>query len=570
MGILTSWNCSGERHLLIGVSGLTNTRVQSILSDNAKPIIVTNGIDKLSENLLSLAKQGKVELYERLFDINDLFTLGRSTVGGIVDKVYVNLNSNYHDLKLKIFEKCQVHRIPINTTESSELSTFTILSTFTDGDFQLGITTSGKGCKLANRIKREIVKNLPNNMGEICDKIGELRNQIQKEDNMELISKFEKKYDNLIQDQLGENEEDSIQSSKFNAFISEFNMNEYEKKMKRSRWLNQVVEYYPFNQLSNISINDLSDSYKSYEEPSVKNTKVLEENKRENKEEETEDSKETLVSIASNNNKKSINKGSISLVGAGPGSLSLLTLGALQEINTADLVLADKLVPQQVVDLIPSKTEKFIARKFPGNAEAAQEELLNLGLKALKEGKKVVRLKQGDPYIFGRGGEEYLFFEKNGFKPVVLPGITSALSSTVSSQIPATQRDVADQVLICTGTGRRGVLPKIPEFVKTRTTVFLMSLHRINDLVEGLINNSWDPEIPAAIVERSSCPDQRVTRTKLKYLNEAIEAIGSRPPGLLVVGYACEVLKQHNEKWIVEEGYDDGSNSVNDILKSLS
>jgi uroporphyrin-III C-methyltransferase len=101
-----------------------------------------------------------------------------------------------------------------------------------------------------------------------------------------------------------------------------------------------------------------------------------------------------------------------------------------------------------------------------------------------------------------------------------------------------------------------------------------MSLHRISDLVTGLIEHNWDPEIPAAIVERSSCPDQRVTRTKLKHLVEAVEEIGSRPPGLLVVGYACEVLKQNtdpSQKWVVEEGYNTGcDNHVNDLLKCIN
>ncbi|GME94831.1 unnamed protein product [[Candida] boidinii] len=208
--------------------------------------------------------------------------------------------------------------------------------------------------------------------------------------------------------------------------------------------------------------------------------------------------------------------------------------------------------------MIPTKTETFIARKFPGNAEAAQNQLLEMGLKALNEGKKVIRLKQGDPYIFGRGGEEFKFFESHGYSPLVLPGITSALASTIVSDIPATHRDVADQVLICTGTGRRGVLPNLPEYNASRTTVFLMALHRIVDLVPELINNKkWDTNLPVAIVEKASSPDQRIVRTTLGNVAEVVQIVGSRPPGLLVTGWACSVLKQLPEgsKYIVEEGY---------------
>lgn len=222
--------------------------------------------------------------------------------------------------------------------------------------------------------------------------------------------------------------------------------------------------------------------------------------------------------------------GKISLVGSGPGSVSMLTIGALQEIKSADIILADKLVPQAILDLIPPKTETFIAKKFPGNAERAQQELLAKGLESLDNGLKVVRLKQGDPYIFGRGGEEFNFFKDHGYIPVVLPGISSSLACTVLAQIPATQRDIADQVLICTGTGRKGALPIIPEFVESRTTVFLMALHRANVLITELLKHGWDGDVPAAIVERGSCPDQRVTRTLLKWVPEVVEEIGSRPP----------------------------------------
>ncbi|KAH3681275.1 hypothetical protein WICPIJ_007761, partial [Wickerhamomyces pijperi] len=268
--------------------------------------------------------------------------------------------------------------------------------------------------------------------------------------------------------------------------------------------------------------------------------------------------------------------GTISLVGSGPGSVAHLTLGALQEIQTADLILLDKLVPSQIQSLIPSSVEKFIARKFPGNAEAAQEELLALGLEALQRGKKVVRLKQGDPYIFGRGGEEVEFFQnKHGFKVNVFPGVTSALSAPLTAGIPCTQREVADQVLILTGTGRKGAMPDVPDFVKSRTMVFLMALHRVDKLADALFGKGYSGDIPCCIIERSSCPDQRVTRTNLSHLVECVQEIGSRPPGLLVLGYACEALVQSGltdgKNWTVEEGYDVNEDTIDvvSLLKRL-
>lgn len=574
--MLASLNCQGEVHLFVGVSPLAYTRAQTVLANGATPIVITHTTEqeKIPRGLVRLEDEKKVKILRRKFDVErDLVTLGREKCGQIVDRVYVNLSATEEYLKEKIFDKCQVYRIPVNTTERAELSTFTLLSTYQDGDFQLGITTSGKGCKLASRIKREIVSQLPKNIGQVCETVGALRMRIQEEDRIQMAEQFKAEYEKILDADMGEHEDDAVQTSRFNTFVSEFNMTETQKRLQRSRWLSQVVEYYPFSKLATLSVDDLSQAYTAStstkpNEESTSSTSNVSKSLPTNTDESSPSTTNTndTTTIASTSN----TKGTISLVGSGPGSVSSLTIGALHEINTADIVLADKLVPQQVIDLIPSKTEKFIARKFPGNAEAAQNELLDLGLKSLQEGKKVVRLKQGDPYIFGRGGEEYLFFKEHGFEPNVLPGISSALSSTVNSLIPATQRDVADQVLICTGTGRRGVLPNLPEFVETRTTVFLMSLHRIQDLVPALVAKGWDPKCPAAIVERSSCPDQRITRTKLEYLVEAVEEIGSRPPGLLVVGRACEALTGPiEEKWRVEEGYDGGDQGVVSFLKGI-
>lgn len=517
MNLLASLLCLGEIHIVYGgTSNVAALRINSILATGANPILIQDtDLDKFPHNLQDHINEGKVKWIKETYNREQLSTLGRDEVDTIVDRVFVSLDSSDIDLKTQISIDCKRLRIPINVSDSAPLSTFTLLSTHTAGDFQLGVTTSGKGCKLAARIKRELVTCLPNNIEEICNRVGELREQLKQSDEREV----------------GDDDEDAVNSSKLNSLVREFDMTKEQKAAQRARFLSQVVEYYPLSELANLTIDKLSSEYSSLSEPADKEVNN----------EENQDTK----------------KGSISLVGAGPGSVSMLTLGALQEIHTADLILADKLVPQQVLDLIPKKrTRLFIARKFPGNAEKAQEELLELGLASLKNGEKVVRLKQGDPYIFGRGGEEFLFFRSHGFTPKVLPGITSALAAPVYSNIPATHRDVADQVLICTGTGRRGALPNLPEYVDTRTTVFLMALHRIVDLIPHLISEKhWPEDLPVAIVERASCPDQRIIRTTISKAAKAVEALGSRPPGLFVAGKACQILDQDfTGEWTVEEG----------------
>ncbi|KAK6455873.1 methionine metabolism [Scheffersomyces xylosifermentans] len=546
--LLASLKCTGENHLIIGVSTVASVRINTILEAGANPILLAeeDADEKhFTTSVKSNIAENKLKVLYKPLSIDSIKTVltsaGRPEVDHIIDRVFVTLPISQAQLKAQIFQECKKLRIPINISDSPEFCTFTLLSTYTSGDFQMGVTTSGKGCKLASRIKRELTNALPSNIGDICNKIGELRTKIQEEDKLELQNIRNR--DHL--DSIGEHDDDAVTTSKLNALVEEFNMTQEQKKLQRTRWLSQIVEYFPLNTLGDVSLDDLTAAYHDHkasseiEEPNAKRQKISEH----------------------------APKGSISLVGSGPGSVSLLTIGALHAIHSADLVLADKLVPQQVLDLIPQKrTKLFIARKFPGNAEKAQQELLSLGLEALLRGERVVRLKQGDPYIFGRGGEEFNFFAERGFTPVVLPGITSALAAPVLTNIPATHRDVADQVLICTGTGRRGAVPNLPEFVKSRTTVFLMALHRVVELIPKLVEEKgWDSNLPAAIIERASCPDQRIVRTTLVNVAKAVEACGSRPPGLLVTGYACEVIfKQNSEKpepWVVEEGCESANGS---------
>jgi uroporphyrin-III C-methyltransferase len=377
--------------------------------------------------------------------------------------------------------------------------------------------------------------------------MGSLRRRIQAEDRLH----------NLEQDDSAvlEDEEESLgQSSTFNSLIREADAEA--AKGRRLRWLSQICEYWPLSRLATISDKDVDSVLQSYAAESS-----------------------SAIHLAENG--VHIEKrGRIILAGSGPGHPDLLTRATYKAIFAADLILADKLVPAGVLDLIPRRTPVHIARKFPGNAEQAQTELLELGLAGLKAGKTVLRLKQGDPYIYGRGGEEFDFFRSEGFSDriSVLPGITSALSAPLFSGIPATQRAVSDQVLICTGTGRKGVPTAPPEYVSSRTVIFLMALHRITGLVEDLTTHGpeiasataedstkevdksrklWPLSTPCAVIERASCPDQRVIRTTLESVAAAIEVEGSRPPGLLVLGAACEALHKPNasKKWITEEGF---------------
>lgn len=419
-----------------------------------------------------------------------------------------------------IAAQCRRLRVPVNVADAPNLSSFTLLSTYTDGPLQIGTTTSGKGCKLASRIRREIASSLPANLGAAIDRFGAMRRRIYEEDHAAELALMDLEID----------DDETGQTASFNKLVASEDAEA--ARGRRMRWLSQICEYWPLQRLAAITDEDIELVLKNYS---------------------TSDRSGLDVHKVDGRTKR----GKIILAGSGPGNPDLLTRAAHKAILAADVVLADKLVPAAVMDLVPRRAEVRIARKFPGNADKAQEELLEWGLEGLRAGKTVVRVKQGDPYIYGRGAEEYDFFQSHGYTPSVIPGITSALSGPLFAGIPATHRSVADEVLVCTGTGRKGAAPDPPAFVPTRTVVFLMALHRLTALIDSLTSEDkkWPAETPCAVIERASCHDQRIIRTSLGSVCAAVEEEGSRPPGLLVVGASCRVLWKGEHKWVVEDGF---------------
>jgi uroporphyrin-III C-methyltransferase len=533
VALLTAQDCTGHIHLIIGSGPLAASRCAKSLDVGAHPILVAPADADLHYTLRSSIDQGDVGWTQREFQDEDLSTLGRQEIGGYVDAVFVTTHSRDTESK-RISDLCKRWRVPVNVVDAPELCTFTLLSTHSDGPLQIGITTSGRGCKLSSRIRREIASSLPTGLGDAVERLGTLRKRIWEED-----SKMQQEQTDLVERPEVEDEEAAAQRHTFNALVKEGDKSAHVSRTRRMRWLSQICEYWPLARLAAVTDSDVSailDAYRS-------NTRYPISPSREDQ----------PLDILPHKR----HKGNMTLAGSGPGHPSLLTLAAHRAIKSANFILADKLVPAEVLALIPRRTPVHIARKFPGNADAAQEEMHELALQALERGENVLRLKQGDPYLYGRGAEEVEFFQRHGFEVRVIPGVTSSLSAPLFAGIPVTHRGVADEVLICTGTGRKGAAPDPPAHRKGRTVVFLMALHRLESLVSSLGGAEWPTETPCAVIERASCPDQRVIRTKLEYVCQAVEEEGSRPPGLLVVGEACEVLHKLAEgrRWVTEEGF---------------
>lgn len=568
--LLTAVDSRDHIHLILGTNSLAATRTAQSLAAGAKPILIAppppQDTPPLHYSLQQHIDAGSLTWLPRPFADDDILTLGRASVDRVVDAVFLTSTAAADaDFSRRVSALCRRHRVPVNVVDAPALCTFALLSTHVDGPLQIGVTTNGRGCKLASRIRREVAAALPPGLGAACARLGDVRRRIQEEDRrLAAAGKKQQSPAAAGTDGGGEEEEvvvvvadegvdDSLdQTSAFNRLVTEADLDA--AKTRRMRWLSQVCEYWPLKRLAAIGDADVDAVLQSYHDSTTKTDATT---PHDNDDDPSSAMPRPL--------------GRIILAGSGPGHPDLLTRATHRAILAADLVLADKLVPSGVLDLVPRRTEVHIARKFPGNADRAQEELQALALAAAREGKTVLRLKQGDPFVYGRGGEEVDFFRREGLgdRVVVLPGVTSALSAPLFAGVPVTQRDVADQVLVCTGTGKKGVPPAPPEWVESRTVVFLMALHRIGGLVGELTRRVecggereegrrlWPLDTPCAVVERASCPDQRVIRTTLRFVEEAIEAEGSRPPGLLVVGRACEALytPQKGRSWVVEDGF---------------
>lgn len=234
------------------------------------------------------------------------------------------------------------------------------------------------------------------------------------------------------------------------------------------------------------------------------------------------------------------------MLGSGPGDPELLTVAAYKLLMDPNIyVICDRLVSDEIQDIITGPV--VVARKQPGCAESAQEEIYWLAHEALQQGKHVVRLKIGDPFVFGRGGEEVLMFRKFGVEPKVIPGVSAAFSAPLLASIPVTHRGVSNQVVMCTGYGRDGTSPDLIQYHKEQTIVFLMAVGRLGELCQRLVTLAGYPSTtPVAIVERAGCPNQRTVVGTMETIATLAKDYNIQPPSTIIVGDVVNVLLEED------------------------
>lgn len=328
--LMVAFQCKTKRALVVGNNAIAASRVLTLLEADAAVSLV--GVqDTMCTELLYRIEHQQVSW------------LGEHCHDNLIDQhdlVFVCMSDR--NAAESIAKACRSLRVPVNVTDNNDLCDFFMTSTYRDQSLQVAVSTNGQASKLSNRIRRHITSSLPPNLGDAVRRVGLLRQKVRESDPSAAASS------------------------------------------RRMKWLAQICEYWSMDRLAQLSDRDMEDLLEAYHQ------------------DEGYESLGTAGRIASlgapptpaiTTTTTTTRTGTITLVGAGPGDPDLLTMAAHKAIQNADLVLADKIVPAEVIALV--KCDLKIARKFPGNADAAQQEFNAMALEALKQGKNVVRLKQG-------------------------------------------------------------------------------------------------------------------------------------------------------------------------------
>ena len=239
--------------------------------------------------------------------------------------------------------------------------------------------------------------------------------------------------------------------------------------------------------------------------------------------------------------------GKVYLVGAGPGDSKLITLRAVELIKKSDVVLYDRLVSKKILAMIPKKAKKVYVGRAVGDDYRHQESTNDLMVKYAKTKKNIVRLKGGDPIIFGRGGEEAEYLKKHKIKFEIIPGITSGIGSATYSGIPLTHRKFASSVVFVTG---HEDLLKSKEKVKWKklatsvdTIVIMMGLSRIGIICKHLIHGGLEKNTPVAVIQEGTTSKHKMITGNISNISKLVAKKKIKPPSIIIIGKVVNLSK---------------------------
>ncbi len=242
-----------------------------------------------------------------------------------------------------------------------------------------------------------------------------------------------------------------------------------------------------------------------------------------------------------------VDKGEVYLIGAGPGDPDLLTFKALRLMQQADIILYDNLVSAEILDMCRRDANLIYVGKKKSDHSLPQPEINKLLVDYALQGKRVCRLKGGDPFIFGRGGEEIEQLAAAGINFQVIPGITAAIGCSSYSGIPLTHRDYAQSVTFITGHQQQELSLDWGQLAKpNQTLVFYMGITSIKTICKQLIAHGMPPDMPGALIERGTTPQQRVHISDVKSLPAVVKNKQVRPPALTIIGNVVSLSEKLN------------------------
>jgi uroporphyrin-III C-methyltransferase len=227
----------------------------------------------------------------------------------------------------------------------------------------------------------------------------------------------------------------------------------------------------------------------------------------------------------------------ITLVGAGPGDAELITLKGIKALKSADVVLYDALVAEELLEFIPLQTPKLCVGKRAGQHSYTQDEINEFIVDMAYLYGHVVRLKGGDPFVFGRGGEEVEFATRNGLKTAVVPGISSSLAVPASVNIPVTMRGVSESFWVVTGTTMSGRISDDVALAakSTATVIVLMGLNKLDDIVT-IFSQHGKAETPVAVIQNGTLENEKTVTGTVSTISQTVKNSGLGAPAVIVIG----------------------------------
>ncbi|KAJ3230932.1 transport protein particle 22 kDa subunit [Chytriomyces hyalinus] len=570
-GLIVSLRLLGKKVLVVGGNKEAESRVMHAL-DAGAIVTVLSPVSGLTVVLTQRVADGEVSLVDSEFEgVEDLYfdtQAGDNADGCKTYDLVLGCLDEYNESE-NLAECARALKIPVNCADVPHLCDFFFVAVMREGLLQIGVSSNGGGPRLAARLRSHIQSTLPKGTREAVSKIARLRVLVKNtptpvgggsliKKRMAWMSRLCDQWS--FDDMANLNEDDVIR------LLGAYERGEMEPPLPTSKtaplesstktissnptfsmlavWLHILT--YPLRATFSL-LETIFPNLKTWSPPPIvilkESTVSPSASIPAAKLTAATPSSQQLLQIPPLPVSKTPK---VVLVGAGPGSTNLLTVGAIRNLAAADTIVTDHLVSADILRHVPPTCKILqVPKKEKGASDAAQDVANELCATAiLKNGAKhVVRLKGGDPYVFGRGGEEFVYLCERGVSVEVVPGVSGVNGILGSAGIPATFKGLSEGVVVLTARGEKGAWPEVPAFGDgLKTVVVFMPIARMKGISDLMVKQGYPPSLPAAVIENGSLDHQRVIKGTLANIPELVISEKVVSPALLVVGKVCTVL----------------------------